>query len=165
VRFADPDNPDAGLVFDGRIAEDFKLMNGTWVTVGKLRVGALAAATPVLQDAIVCGEGREQVGLVAWLNAAGCKQVTGEEGDLAFYAAHPKVHAHLRKAFGEWNKVNTGATMRVARVLLLPDMPSIDANEITDKGYINQRVALDNRRAAVERLYDTNPQPDVVLIG
>ncbi len=165
VRFADPDNPDEGLIFDGRIAEDFKLMNGTWVTVGKLRIGALAAATPVLQDAIVCGEGREQVGLVAWLNAAGCKQVTGEEGDLAFYATHPKVHAHLRKAFEDWNKVNTGATMRVARVLLLSDMPSIDANEITDKGYINQRVALENRRDAVQRLYGADTQPDVVLIA
>jgi feruloyl-CoA synthase len=165
VRFADPENPGAGLVFDGRTAEDFKLLNGTWVAVGALRVGALAAASPVLQDAIVAGEGRDQVGLVAWLNAAGCKQVTGEDGDLASYARHPKVHAHLRDAFAKRNKVNTGATMRIARLLLLPDMPSIDSNEITDKGYINQRVALDNRKAEVERLFDGKPHPDVVVIG
>ncbi len=165
VRFADPENPGAGLVFDGRTAEDFKLLNGTWVAVGALRVGALAAASPVLQDAIVAGEGRDQVGLVAWLNAAGCKQVAGEDGDLASYARHPKVHAHLRDAFAKWNKVNTGASMRVARLLLLPDMPSIDSNEITDKGYINQRVALDNRKAEVERLFDGKPHPDVVVIG
>jgi feruloyl-CoA synthase len=164
VRFADPDDPDRGLIFDGRTAEDFKLTNGTWVAVGALRVGAIAAASPVLQDAIVCGEGRDQVGLVAWLNAAGCKQITGEDGDLAFYAAHPKVQTHLRDAFGRWNKVNTGATMRVARVLLLPDMPSIDRNEITDKGYINQRVALECRKAEGQRLFDGNPHPDVVVI-
>ncbi len=165
VRFADPADPNQGLIFDGRTAEDFKLTNGTWVAVGALRVGAIAAATPVLQDAIVCGEGRDQVGLVAWLNAAGCKQVTGEDGDLSFYARHAKVHEHLRKAFAQWNKVNTGATMRVARVLLLPDMPSIDRNEITDKGYINQRVALEFRNADVQRLFDVNLHHDVVVIG
>ena len=124
---------------------------------------AIAAASPVLQDAIVCGEGRDQVGLVAWLNAAGCRQVTGEDGDLAFYARHPKVHAHIRAAFAQWNKINTGATMRVARVLLLPDMPSIDRNEITDKGYINQRVALECRSADVVRLFDGATHPDVVV--
>jgi feruloyl-CoA synthase len=165
VRFADAADPNAGLVFDGRIAEDFKLLNGTWVAVGALRVGALAAASPVLQDAIVTGEGREVVGLVAWLNAAGCKQITGEDGDLASYARHPKVHAHLRDAFAKWNKVNTGATMRIARLLLLPDMPSIDGNEITDKGYINQRVAQENRAAEVKRLFDGAAHPDVVVIG
>ena len=164
VRFADSTDPDQGLIFDGRIAEDFKLTNGTWVAVGALRVGAIAEASPVLQDAIVCGEGRDQVGLIAWLNAAGCKELTGEEGDLSFYARHPKVHTHLRNAFARWNKINTGATMRVARVLLLPDLPSIDRNEITDKGYINQRVALECRKAEGERLFDSRPHPDVVVI-
>jgi len=164
VRLADDSNPSKGLVFDGRTAEDFKLLNGTWVAVGALRVGAQAAASPVMLDAIVAGEGRDCVGLVAWLNAAGCKQVTGEDGDLAAYARHPEVHAHLRRAFAGWNKVNTGATMRVARILLLPDVPSIDANEITDKGYINQRVALDYRRAEVERLFDGQSYPDVVVV-
>ncbi|MFN3350556.1 feruloyl-CoA synthase [Pseudorhodoplanes sp.] len=164
VRFADPDDPNQGLIFDGRTAEDFKLTNGTWVTVGALRVGALAAASPVLQDAIVCGEGRDRIGLVAWLNAAGCKEITGDNGDLPFYATHPKVHTHLRNAFARWNKVNTGATMRVTRVLLLPDLPSIDRNEITDKGYINQRVALECRKLEGERLFDGNQYPDVVVI-
>ena len=164
VRFADEADPHAGLVFDGRTAEDFKLLNGTWVAVGALRVGTQAAASPVILDAIVTGEGRDCVGLVAWLNSSGCKQVTGEEADLASYARHPKVHVHLRQAFAKWNEVNTGATMRVARLLLLPDMPSIDANEITDKGYINQRVALEHRRTEVERLFDGQSHPDVILI-
>ena len=164
VRFADDADPSKGLVFDGRVTEDFKLLNGTWVSVGTLRVGAQAAASPVLLDAVVAGEGRDCVGLVAWLNAAGCKQVTGEEGDLAAYARHPQVHAHLRSAFMEWNETNTGASMRIARLLLLPDVPSIDANEITDKGYINQRVALEHRSADVARLFADEVHPDIVLI-
>jgi feruloyl-CoA synthase len=91
--------------------------------------------------------------------------VAGEEGDLAAYARHPKVHSHLRKAFADWNQVNTGATMRVARLLLLSDTPSIDANEITDKGYINQRVALENRKAEIDRLFEEQYHPDVVVIA
>jgi len=166
VRFADPDDVNKGLIFDGRTAEDFKLTNGTWVGVGALRVAALAAASPALQDAIVAGEGRDQVGLVAWLNAAGCRQLIGEgaPAELADLACHPVIHAHLSKALARWNAANTGATMRIARVLLLPDVPSIDANEITDKGYINQRLALETRRAEVERLFDNAKYPDVIVV-
>jgi len=166
VRFADPDDINKGVIFDGRTAEDFKLTNGTWVAVGALRVGTLAAASPALQDAIVAGEGRDQVGLVAWLNAAGCRQLIGEgaPSDLAELARHPVVHDHLRNAFARWNAANTGATTRIARILLLADAPSIDANEITDKGYINQRVALDNRKAEVERLFDNAKYPDVLVM-
>lgn len=166
VRLADPDDPNKGVIFDGRTAEDFKLTNGTWVAVGALRVGALAAASPALQDAIVAGEGRNEVGLVAWLNAAGCRQLIGDNAptELAELARHPVIHAHLTKAFGRWNAVNTGASMRIARILLLPDAPSIDANEITDKGYINQRVALEHRRAEVNRLFDNAKYPDVLIL-
>lgn len=166
VRFADIGDPNQGVIFDGRTAEDFKLTNGTWVAVGALRVGTLAAASPALQDAIVVGEGRDQVGLVAWLNAAGCRQLIGDSApaNLAELAFHPAVHAHLSKSLARWNAINTGATMRIARILLLPDAPSIDANEITDKGYINQRVALENRRAEVIRLFDNAKYPDVLVI-
>ncbi len=90
---------------------------------------------PSMLDAIVTGESRDCVGLVAWLNAAGCKQVTGEDGDIAAYARHPRRCMNIcGRHLPSWNKINTGATMRVARLLLLPDMPSIDANEITRQG-------------------------------
>lgn len=166
VKFADPADPNKGLVFDGRTAEDFKLNSGTWVAVGALRVGALAAASPALQDAIVAGEGRDEVGVVAWLNAAGCKQLIGEgaPADLAALAQHPVVHAHLRTVFSRWNAASKGSSLRIARILLLPDAPSIDANEITDKGYINQRVALENRRSEVNRLFDHAKHPDVIVM-
>ncbi len=166
VRLADPQDPTRGIVFDGRLAEDFKLMTGTWVHVGALRVGLLAAATPVLQDAVVAGENRAFVGLLAWLSAAGCQKLCGPEAPAAIedLVRHPAVREHVRTAIARWNAAENTSSQRVERILLLPDMPSIDANEITDKGYINQRLALERRRADVERLFALDPDPDVIVI-
>ena len=167
VRFEDAADPSKGFVFDGRLAEDFKLTTGTWVTTGTLRVAALAAASPALQDAVVAGHDREFVGLLAWPNAAGCKSLVGAgapEG-LADLAAHSTVREHVKRALTQFNARRTGRSQRVGRVLLLQDAPSIDANEITDKGYINQRLALERRAAEVERLFAVTPGPDVIVIG
>jgi feruloyl-CoA synthase len=166
VRFARPDDPARGLLFDGRIAEDFKLITGIWVHTGALRVGALAAASPALQDCVVAGEGRACAGLLAWLNAAGCQRLIGAQApaSLPDLACHPAVSEHVRKAFAKWNAEKVGSSMRIGRVLLLDDAPSIDAGEITDKGYINQRLALQRRAAAVERLFAEEPDVDVIVI-
>jgi feruloyl-CoA synthase len=166
VRFADADDPAKGVVFDGRLTEDFKLMTGTWVHVGALRVGLLAAASPVLQDAIIAGENRGFIGVLAWLNLAGCQKLVGAGApeNLAELARSPAVREHVRAGIARWNAAETGASSRVGRVLLLPDAPSIDANEITDKGYINQRLALEHRRAAVERLYAATPDAEVIVL-
>jgi len=164
VRFADPADPRKGIVFDGRLAEDFKLTTGTWVHVGTLRVGALAAASPALQDAVVAGENREFVGVLAWLNAAGCHKLIGTEAPLAELARHAAVREHVQAAITRWNAAHRGSSERIARVLLLGDAPSIDANEITDKGYINQRLALARRAADVERLFAAAPDADVIVI-
>src|ERR1051326_118191 len=166
VRFADADDPARGLLFDGRIAEDFKLITGIWVHTGALRVGALAAASPALQDCVVAGEGRDCAGLLAWLNAAGCQRLIGakQPPPLPDLARHPAVVAHVRQALAQWNAEKRGSSMRIARVLLLGDAPSIDAGEITDKGYINQRLTLERRAAAVERLFAEDPGPDVIVI-
>jgi feruloyl-CoA synthase len=167
VRFEDAADPSKGFVFDGRLAEDFKLTTGTWVTTGTLRVAALAAASPALQDAVVAGHDREFVGLLAWPNAAGCKHLIGDgapEG-LADLAAHSTVREHVKRALMQFNARQTGRSQRVGRVLLLQEAPSIDANEITDKGYINQRLALERRAAEVERLFAVTPGPDVIVIG
>lgn len=125
VKLADPADPGRGVVFDGRIAEDFKLTTGTWVHVGAVRVGALAAATPALQDAIVAGADRPAIGLLAWLNAAGCQGLIGEGAptELAALARHAAVRAHVRSALARWNAAHPGSSERVARVLLLPDTP------------------------------------------
>jgi len=164
VRFADRADPAQGIVFDGRLTEDFKLTTGTWVAVGALRVGVLAASSPVLQDAIVAGENRASIGLLAWLNAGGCQRLTGAECSLPELARHPAVREHVRGALARWNAGHRGSSERIARVILLPDAPSIDANEITDKGYINQRLALERRRADVDRLFAEPSDGDVIVI-
>lgn len=167
VRLADPADPNKGVVFDGRIAEDFKLTTGTWVAVGPVRVGALAAASPALQDAVIAGENKEFIGMLAWLNPAGAQQVAGPDAPktLPELAAHPKVRAHVKEGIARWNAQQKGSSQTIARVILLPDAPSIDANEITDKGYINQRLALERRRADVERLFAAGPDADVIVIA
>ncbi len=165
VRFADPADPAKGIMFDGRLAEDFKLATGTWVAVGMLRVGALAAASPALQDAIIAGENRERIGMLAWLHVAGSRKLTACEAPLAELARHPVLREHVRQAIAQWNDAHPGSSQKIARVLLLPDSPSIDANEITDKGYINQRLALARRKADVERLFASAPDADVLVIS
>src|SRR5262245_22732371 len=167
VRLFDPDEPRKGIVFDGRLAEDFKLTTGTWVHVGGLRVGVLAAASPALQDAIVAGENRAFIGLLVWLNAAGCQKLIGDGAPAspADLAQHPVVREHVRAALARWNAGHSGASQQIARALILADPPSIDANEITDKGYINQRLALERRKAEVERLFAATPDPAVLVIS
>jgi feruloyl-CoA synthase len=135
------------------------------VAVGALRVGALAAASPALQDAVVAGDNREFIGLLAWLNAAGCHKLVGAQAPLAELACHAAVREHVRAALARWNAGRTGSSQRIARVLLLSDAPSIDGNEITDKGYINQRLALERRKAEVERLYAATPDADVIVVS
>ena len=167
VRFADPADPARGVVFDGRLAEDFKLTTGTWVHVGALRVGVLAAASPALQDAVVAGENCDFVGLMVWLNVAGCRTLLDDGGirSAADLALDPSLRAQVRASLAAWNASHPGASQQIARVLILTDPPSIDANEITDKGYINQRLALERRKAEVERLFSATPDADVIVVG
>jgi feruloyl-CoA synthase len=155
-RFVDPSDPSWGLVFDGRVVEDFKLTSGTFVLVGTLRTNAIAAASPVLQDAVVCGEGRDHVGLLGFPNFAACRQVAGDsEMKLSNEALieHPAVVETLRQGLARMNAEARGSSMQVRRVLLMTEPPSIDGSELTDKGYINQRATLARRKALVEKLY------------
>jgi feruloyl-CoA synthase len=163
VRFDDAGEPAKGITFDGRLAEDFKLTTGTWVHVGGIRVGVLAAASPVLLDAIVAGENREFIAILAWLNASGCHRLAGMEAPLPELARHPAVREHVGRAIARWNAEHAGSSERIARVLLLADAPSIDANEITDKGYVNQRLALERRKPEVERLFAPRPDAEVIV--
>ena len=159
-RFVDPNDPSWGLIFDGRVVEDFKLMSGTFVLVGTLRTTAIAAATPVLQDAVVCGEGREHVGLLGFPNFAACRKVAGDN-DMKLsneaLLAHPAVIETVKSGLARMNAEGKGSSMRVQRVLLMTEAPSVDGHEITDKGYINQRATLERRKALVEKLYAGGP--------
>ena len=166
-RFANPDDPARGLVFDGRVAEDFKLTSGTWVHAGGLRVKALAATSPVLQDVVVTGHDRDYVGLLAWPNLQACKELCRDAGagdDPAKLVRCREVVECAKEGLKRYNAENTGSSTRVRRVILMAEPPNVDANEITDKGYINQRATLERRHALVERLYQEPPDADVVVI-
>jgi feruloyl-CoA synthase len=164
ARLVDPSDPAAGLLFDGRVAEDFKLTSATWVSVTRVRTGVVSAAAPLLQDAVVCAPDRDEVCLLAWLDRGAVERAFGLTGDMAEIVADPDVRKHVQTAVAAYNADHPGTSSRVVRVLLLADPPSIDANEITDKGYINQRAVLTNRAAAVERLYADPPDPAVLVI-
>jgi feruloyl-CoA synthase len=159
-KLADPDDPSKGLVFDGRTAEDFKLMSGTWVHAGGLRVAAIASAQPVIQDAVVAGHDREEIGLLVFPNQAGCASVCGLPADAPIdqLIGHDAVRAHVRDGLAGHNRDNPGSSTRIRRVLLMSEPPSLDANEITDKGYLNQRAVLERRAGLVETLYSDDPE-------
>jgi feruloyl-CoA synthase len=165
VRFADPDNPAAGVLFDGRIAEDFKLLTGTWVNVTSVRSAIISAASPLVTDAVIAGHDRDFVSALVWIDAAaaaGHLSLTGEPADVFVSQA---VQDHLRTSIAASNREAGGSSMQVRRVIVLTSPPMIDANEITDKGYVNQRSVLDNRSHLVERLYSSSDHCDVILIN
>ena len=164
--FVDPADPLQGIIFAGRVVEDFKLTTGTFVHVGSLRTDAIAAATPVVQDALVAGQDRPFVGLLAWPNLHACRQITGNpDASYEDVVTHPEVLACLKRGLEAHNKSTEGASsMRVARAMLMVEPASIDGNELTDKGYINQRAGLERRAALVERLYADPPGEDVIVL-
>ncbi|WP_328603750.1 feruloyl-CoA synthase [Amycolatopsis sp. NBC_00345] len=159
---ADPADPNAGLLFGGRIAEDFKLGTGTFVRVGALRT-ALLSAVPVLSDAVIAGEDRAHVGALAWLNQAEARALsTAEPTVVDGCVVHPELGAHIAKLLAALN-ATAGSAGRVERLVLLAEAPDLDAGEITDKGYVNQRQVLRRRAGIVERLYAADPGPAVIL--
>jgi feruloyl-CoA synthase len=165
--FVDPADPVQGIIFAGRVVEDFKLTTGTFVHVGSLRTDAIAAASPVVQDALVTGQDRPFVGLLAWPNLHACRQIVGNaEASYEEVVRHPDVLACLKRGLQAHNTSTEGASsMRVARAMLMVEPASIDGNELTDKGYINQRAGLERRAALVERLYADPPGEDVIVLN
>lgn len=165
--FVDPEDPLQGIIFAGRVVEDFKLTTGTFVHVGSLRTDAIAAATPVVQDALVTGQDRPFVGLLAWPNLHACRQIIGNaDASYEEVVKYPEVLACLKRGLEAHNRSTEGASsMRIARVMLMTEPASIDGNELTDKGYINQRAGLERRAALVERLYADHPGEDVIILN
>lgn len=156
ARLADPADPAKGIIFDGRVAENFKLTSGTWVNVGALRVAVLAAASPLLEDAVIAGHDREDIALLAFPSLAGCRALCPDlPADCApgEVASRREVKEAVAAGLARHNASAGGSSTTVARVMLLTEPPSIDGNEITDKGYINQRAVLSRRAGLVERLY------------
>lgn len=147
----DPAHPEKGVAFNGRVSEDFKLTTGTWVSVGTLRVKVVSALAPLAQDVVVTGHDRAEVGVLVFLSPA-ARELPPEE-------VRQRVASALRQLRGE----SGGSSQAPTRALLLPDAPSVDAGEITDKGYINQRAVLARRAAEVEALYASPTDARVIL--
>jgi len=161
VRLADPDDPNQGLLFDGRVAEDFKLTTGTWVHVGALRISLIQALAPLVQDAVIAGHDREAIGILLFPDLAACARAIGAEVSAppTELLADPRLRDRIEGALRAHNGEAEGATSRqVAAALLLAEPPSIDAGEITDKGYINQRAVLERRAELVAELYSPGAQ-------
>jgi len=157
VKFADPDRPELGLFFDGRVAEDFKLNSGTWVSVGTLRVAGIAALAPLAQDIVVSGHGGDHVRFLVFPNIAACRAIAGlpDSTDMNDVIANEKLRAAIAQGLAKLRAQSEGATSAHAtRALLLAEPASVDGGEITDKGYINQRAVLTRRASAVAVLED-----------
>ena len=156
VKFVDPADPQRGLMFDGRIAEDFKLSTGTFVSVGPLRARIIAAGAPCVQDAVVTGINRSEIGVLFFPRLDECRKLAGLAADAPAeqVLAHAEVRAFFQRLVDQFWREGTGSANRVARAQVLAEPPSIDKGEITDKGSINQRAVLTHRAALVEALYD-----------
>ncbi len=161
VKFVDEDDINRGLLFDGRIAEDFKLSSGTFVSVGPLRAKVIAAGAPLVQDAVVAGLNRDDISLLVFPRLDECRKLAGlpahaanDASDAAEVLAHPKVRDAFQTLADRLWREGTGSANRVARLHVLAEPPSIDRGEVTDKGSINQRAVLKHREALVEALCD-----------
>jgi feruloyl-CoA synthase len=155
VRLIDTNDPNAGLMFDGRIAEDFKLSTGTFVSVGPLRARVILDGAPYVQDVVVTGIDRDDIGILIFPRLDECRRLAGAEPDApapAVLHAAP-VRALFQALIDRLWRAGTGSANRVARAHVLAEPPSIDHGEITDKGSINQRAVLKQRDALVNALY------------
>jgi feruloyl-CoA synthase len=156
VKLADVGRPERGLFFDGRVAEDFKLNTGTWVSVGTLRVAGIAALAPLAQDIVVTGHGGDEVRFLVFPNIVACRAQAGlpETAGVNDVLAHDKVRAAIAQGLSKLKQQGANSSGHATRALLLAEPPSVDGGEITDKGYINQRAVLTRRADAVARLND-----------
>jgi feruloyl-CoA synthase len=166
AKFVDAADPQRGLMFDGRIAEDFKLSTGTFVSVGPLRARLIAAGAPYLQDAVVTGIDRDDVGILFFPRVDECRKLAALPADAPAGAVlgHAAVRALFQRLVDQFWREGTGSANRVARAMVLVEPPSIDKGEITDKGSINQRAVLTHRAALVARLHAAEAGQDAAVL-
>ncbi|MDM0025456.1 feruloyl-CoA synthase [Variovorax saccharolyticus] len=160
VRLLDAADPSKGMHFDGRVAEDFKLVSGTWVRTGAVRLGLVEQCAPLISDAVICGHDRHFVAALAWPNVAACQQLAPELAGLgaAELVTHPVLVAALAERL---HKHGGSASLRIERLMLMAEPPSMDANEIADKGYVNQSATRNRRAHLVEELFQDRPAAHV----
>jgi feruloyl-CoA synthase len=168
VRFVDPRDIRKGFVFDGRIAEDFKLSTGTWVSVGPLRARILNHFAPLLRDCVITGHDRDDAGMMVFPDLEACRALCPDLADgvaVAEVLRSGAVRAAFRSLLESFARSSTGSSNCVNRAILLEEPPSLDAGEITDKGSLNQRAVLERRVALVEEMYSTNLMPHILHVA
>ncbi|RZN31004.1 feruloyl-CoA synthase [Bradyrhizobium sp. Leo121] len=167
VKFADPEKPERGLFFDGRVAEDFKLNSGTWVSVGTLRVAGIAALAPLAQDIVVTGHGGDEVRFLVFPNIAACRARAGlpDSADVSDVIGHEMIRGAIGQGLARLKAQSGNSSGHATRALLLAEPASVDGGEITDKGYINQRAVLTRRAGAVAVLDDDASREWIACAG
>jgi feruloyl-CoA synthase len=167
VEFVDPAHPEQGLLFDGRVGEDFKLLTGTWVHVGALRVKGIDAMKPVAQDIVVTGHDLDEVGFLIFPNIAECRSLCPglpPEAPIEQVLEHPAVVGRVRQGMALLRAAGGGSSTYPTRALLMAEPPSVEAGEITDKGYINQRIVRTRRADLVDFLYADIPDKNIITV-
>lgn len=159
VRFVNKDDPERGLTFDGRVSEDFKLLTGTWVQAGKLRLEALEGLRGLVQDVVICGHDRDQIGLFIFPRPDHVHGDNTSEGAVI----DPILQAELEERLREMAHNATGSAKRISRAIILSEPPSVKDHEITDKGSLNVRKIITRRADLLERLYD-NEDPALIRV-
>jgi feruloyl-CoA synthase len=165
VRWIDEADPQRGLRFDGRIAEDFKLATGTFVSVGPLRARIVREGDPCVWDAVITGLNRNEVGALIFPRLDDCRRLAGlpAGADAAQVLRHQAVQAFFQDLLNRLQQGATGSATRVACLHVMAAPPSLDLGEVTDKGSINQRAVLTHRAALVERLHAAGVEDGEVL--
>ena len=162
VKFVDENDPNKGLVFDGRVGEDFKLSSGTWVSVGTLRPDFVAACSPLIFDAVICGQDKDFATALVWPSPAAAEQYVKAAGDPA--KGFAALVGDLTRKAAVFNASEQGSSRRIKRLMVMTEAPSIDAGEITDKGYVNQRLVISRRANLVQALYAEPLAPGVIQL-
>jgi feruloyl-CoA synthase len=164
-KFANPNDLRQGLLFDGRIAEDYKLSTGTWVSVGPLRARFIDHFAPYVRDVVFAGADRNEIGALVFLDIEACRKLASglaPDAPPAAVLADSAVRARITALFSQLATISPGSSTRVTRAILMAEPPSMDKAEMTDKGSINQRAVLKNRAALVDELYAT-PLSSIVI--
>jgi feruloyl-CoA synthase len=175
-RFADEADPAKGIEFAGRVAEEFKLTSGAWVHTGALRIKAIAALAPVAQDIVIAGQDRDDIRFLIFPNLAGCRSLCADPSEKTLLDESPteklllgkllndaRVRERVRAGLAKLQAEGGGSSTYATHAMFLTEPPSIDAGEITDKGYINQRAVLERRAALVEQLYAASLPAEVIV--
>lgn len=164
--FVDPRDPAAGLVFAGRISDEFKLVTGTFVRAGEMHDMLMLVTAPLLQHLVLCGEGEAFVAMLGWLNVKAAREIVGQpDATLAELNRHPLIREKLEQSIAAYNRDNRTSSRRIKRFSLQDDMPSGEAGELADKGSIRAGNVRRLRADAVADLFAERPSSDVVTLG